>query len=37
MRKFWGKGSPAIANAELVELWFEDGAWRHHPARVSTG
>ena len=35
MRKFWGKGSPAIANAELVELSFEDGAWRHLFASVS--
>ena len=37
MRKFWGKGSPAISNAELVELSVADGAWRHRPARVSTG
>ncbi len=29
MRKFWGKGSPAISNAELVELSVEGGAWRH--------
>ena len=36
MRKFWGKGSPAISNAELVELSVEDGAWRYHSARVST-
>jgi len=27
MRRFWGKGSPAIANAELVELWCEKGSW----------
>ena len=37
MRKFWGKGSPAVGNGELVELSVEDGAWRHHPAKVSTG
>ena len=36
MRKFRGKGSPAIANAELVWLAAEDGAWRHLPAEVST-
>ena len=35
MRKFWGKGSPAIANAELVELSFDGGAWRHLSASVS--
>ena len=35
MRKFWGKGSPAIANAELVELSVEDGTWRHLPSSVS--
>lgn len=35
MRKFWGKGSPAIANAELVELSFDAGIWRHLPASVS--
>ena len=34
MRKFWGKGSPAIANAELVELSVEGGVWRHLPASV---
>jgi broad specificity phosphatase PhoE len=27
MRKFWGKGSPAIANAQQVELSMEDGIW----------
>jgi broad specificity phosphatase PhoE len=27
MRKFWGKGSPAIANAQQVELSMEDGVW----------
>jgi probable phosphoglycerate mutase len=27
MRKFWGKGSPAIANAERIELRFIDGNW----------
>ncbi len=32
MRKFWGKGSPAIGNAELVELSVEDGVWWHLPA-----
>ena len=34
MRKFWGKGSPAISNAELVELYVQGGAWRHLPASV---
>jgi probable phosphoglycerate mutase len=28
MRKFWGKGSPAIGNAERIELRLEDGVWR---------
>ena len=32
MRKFWGKGSPAIGNAELVELSVEEGVWCHLPA-----
>ena len=36
MRKFWGKGSPAISNAELVELSFDGRVWRHLPASVST-
>ncbi len=27
MQKFWGKGSPAIANAERVELQTEVGVW----------
>jgi len=27
MRKFWGKGSPAIANAEQVELEWSEGNW----------
>ena len=31
MRKFWGKGSPAIGNAELVELSVEDGVWWNFP------
>ena len=35
LRKFWGKGSPAIANAELVEFSSKDGIWRHLPASVS--
>ncbi len=35
MRKFWGKGSPAIENAELVELSLQGGIWRHLPASVS--
>ena len=35
MRKFRGKGSPAIANAELVELSLQAGIWRHLPASVS--
>lgn len=34
MRKFWGTRSPAIANAELVELSFDAGIWRHLPANV---
>ena len=34
MQKFWGKGSPAIANTELVELSFEGGVWRCSPASV---
>ena len=34
MRKFWEKGSPAIANAELVELSVEGSVWRHLPANV---
>ncbi|WP_419805006.1 hypothetical protein [Terriglobus sp.] len=33
MRKFWGQGSPAIADAELVELSFEAGAWRRLPTK----
>jgi hypothetical protein len=33
MRKFWGKGSPAIGNAELMELSTEGGVWRHLSAR----
>lgn len=33
VRKFWGKGSPAISNAELVKLAFEDGVWGHLPAQ----
>ena len=36
MRKFWGKGSPAVSNAELVKLSFESAVWRHLPASVST-
>ncbi len=35
MQKFWGKGSPAIANAELVELSFDGRTWQHFPASVS--
>ena len=35
MWKFWGKGSPAIANAELVELSLQAGIWRHLPVSVS--
>ena len=35
MRKFWGDGSPAIGNAELVELSLQGGIWRHLPASVS--
>lgn len=34
MRKFWWKGSPAIANAELVKLSFDDGVWRYSPASL---
>ena len=33
MRKFWGKGSPAIGNAEQVELFVEDGVWWHTQPR----
>jgi broad specificity phosphatase PhoE len=29
MRKFRGKGSPAIGNAERVELEYEAGSWKH--------
>jgi probable phosphoglycerate mutase len=32
MRKFWGKGSPAIANAEQVELGHREGRWLHQDA-----
>lgn len=28
MREFWGKGAPAIGNAERIELRMEDGLWR---------
>ena len=35
MRKFWGKGSPAISNAERVELAFDSRIWRHLPAGIS--
>ena len=34
MRKFWGEGSPAIVNAELVELSFDAEVWRHLPANI---
>ena len=34
MQKFWGKGSPAIGNADLMELWFEGKTWRHIPTSV---
>jgi broad specificity phosphatase PhoE len=27
MRKFWGKGSPAIANAEQIVLKMDNGIW----------
>ena len=30
MRKFWGKGSPAIGNAELVELDWNGQQWKLH-------
>jgi probable phosphoglycerate mutase len=33
MRKFWGKGSPAIANAEQVELGRREGRWILQDAR----
>ena len=36
MRRFWGKGSPAIANAESVELSLEGGVWRHLGPAFST-
>jgi broad specificity phosphatase PhoE len=29
MRKFWGKGSPAIANAERIELRFDSRMWQN--------
>jgi hypothetical protein len=29
MRKFRGQGSPAIGNAERVELEYEAGSWKH--------
>ncbi len=32
VRKFWGKGSPAIANTERIELRIEDGFWLHKTA-----
>ncbi len=31
MRRFWGKGSPAIANAAQVELRMENGIWCEKP------
>ncbi len=35
MRKFWGKGSPAISNAELLELSSDGRGWRHLPTSAS--
>ena len=35
MLKFWGKGSPAISNAEQVELSFDGRVWQHLPASGS--
>jgi broad specificity phosphatase PhoE len=35
MLKFWEKGSPAIANAERIELRLDDGVWRYKSAAIS--
>ncbi len=29
MRRFWGKGTPAISNGELVEMEWKAGVWQH--------
>ncbi len=29
MQQFWGEGSPAIKNAELVQLKWKAGTWKH--------
>jgi len=34
MRKFRGKGSPAIRNAERIELRLERDNWKHVPADI---
>jgi broad specificity phosphatase PhoE len=34
MGKFWGQGSPAIANAERIELRRESGGWKYVPAKT---
>lgn len=34
MQKFWGKGSPAIANAERVDLHFSGGTWLDESQRA---
>ena len=31
VRKFWGKGSPVIGNAEGIELRFESDGWKYVP------
>ncbi len=36
MQRFWGKGSPAIANTERIELNFSAGVWRHDPQGTSS-
>jgi len=33
MRRFWGKGSPAIANAERIEMEWREGEWTAQDAR----
>ena len=35
MRRFWRKGSPAIANAERVELFCHGGVWRHRAVSIA--
>lgn len=33
MQRFWGKGSPAIANAERIEMEWREGEWTAQDAR----